>query len=106
MRKLALDRKTGQSGAEMSGKALIVGCGFTGQRAARMLLRVGWDVTATSRSPENLGWLEGLGARLERFDAAHEGCIQAAAEGAHGSPAGWPSLLQPCSPPCGECRGT
>ncbi len=83
MRKLALDRKTGQSGAEVSGRALIVGCGFTAQRAARMLLRVGWDVTATSRSPENLGWLEGLGARLERFDAARDGCIQAAAEGAH-----------------------
>ena len=67
----------------MSGRVLIIGCGFTARRAARMLLRDGWEVTATSRSPENLGWLEALGACLERFDASRDRHIQAVAEGAH-----------------------
>ena len=83
MRKLARDRQPRQSGDEVSGRALIIGCGFTARRAARMLLKDGWDVTATSRSPENLGWLEALGARLERFDASRDRRIQAVAEGAH-----------------------
>ena len=66
----------------MSRRALIIGCGFTAQRAARTLLKSGWDVTATSRSPENLAALEAAGARVVRFDAARERRIQAAAEGA------------------------
>ncbi len=66
----------------MSRHALIIGCGFTAQRAARTLLKSGWDVTATSRSPENLAALEAAGARVVRFDAARDRRIQAAAEGA------------------------
>lgn len=66
----------------MSRRALIIGCGFTAQRAARTLLKSGWDVTATSRSPENLAALEAAGARAVRFDAARDRRIQAAAEGA------------------------
>ena len=66
----------------MSRRALIIGCGFTAQRTARTLLKAGWDVTATSRSPENLAPLEAAGARLVRFDAARERRIEAAAEGA------------------------
>lgn len=66
----------------MSRRALIIGCGFTAQRAARTLLKSGWDVTATSRSPENLAALEAAGARVVRFDAARDRRIQAAAEGA------------------------
>lgn len=66
----------------MSRRALIIGCGFTAQRAARTLLKSGWDVTTTSRSPENLAALEAAGARVVRFDAARDRRIQAAAEGA------------------------
>ncbi len=66
----------------MSRRALIIGCGFTAQRAARTLLKSGWDVTATSRSPESLAALEAAGARVVRFDAARDRHIQAAAEGA------------------------
>lgn len=66
----------------MSRRALIIGCGFTAQRTARTLLKAGWDVTATSRSPENLAPLEAAGARLVRFDAARDRRIEAAAEGA------------------------
>ena len=66
----------------MSRRALIIGCGFTAQRTARMLLKAGWKVTATSRSPENLAALEAAGARLVRFDATRDRRIQAAAEGA------------------------
>ena len=66
----------------MSRRALIIGCGFTARRAARTLLKSGWDVTATSRSPENLAALEAAGARGVRFDAARDRRIQAAAEGA------------------------
>lgn len=66
----------------MSPRALIIGCGFTAQRAARTLLKSGWDVTATSRSPESLAALEAAGARVVRFDAARDRHIQAAAEGA------------------------
>lgn len=66
----------------MSRRALIIGCGFTAQRAARTLLKSCWDVTATSRSPESLAALEAAGARVMRFDAARDRHIQAAAEGA------------------------
>ncbi len=66
----------------MSRRALIIGCGFTAQRAARTLLKSGWDVTATSRSPESLAALEAAGARVVRFDAVRDRHIQAAAEGA------------------------
>ncbi len=66
----------------MSRRALIIGCGFTAQRTARTLLKAGWDVTATSRSPENLAPLEAAGARLVHFDAARDRRIEAAAEGA------------------------
>lgn len=66
----------------MSRRALIIGCGFTAQRTTRTLLKAGWDVTATSRSPENLAPLEAAGARLVRFDAARDRRIEAAAEGA------------------------
>ena len=67
----------------MSGRALILGCGFTARRTARILLGAGWEVTATSRLPENLARLKALGARLERFDAARDRCVRAAADGAH-----------------------
>lgn len=66
----------------MSRRALIIGCGFTAQRTARTLLQAGWDVTATSRSPEKLAALEAVGARLVRFDAARDRRFEAAAEGA------------------------
>ena len=67
---------------EVSGRALIIGCGFTARRTAGLLLRAGWDVTATSRTPERLASLEAQGARLIRFDAARDRRVEAVAEGA------------------------
>lgn len=66
----------------MSNRVLIIGCGFTARRTARILLKAGWDVTATSRTVENLAELETLGARLLRFDIARDQRVEAVAEGA------------------------
>ena len=66
----------------MSCRALIIGCGFTAQRTARTLLNAGWEVTATSRSPEKLAALEAAGACLLRFDAARDQRLRTLAEGA------------------------
>ena len=67
---------------KVSGRALIIGCGFTARRTADLLLRAGWDVTATSRTPERLASLEAQGVRLIRFDAARDRRVEAVAEGA------------------------
>ena len=67
----------------MPHQALIVGCGFTGRRTARLLLQRGWQVVATSRAPERLRDLQALGARVIRFDAARDTEIGASADGAH-----------------------
>ena len=63
-------------------RALIIGCGFTARRTAELLLRAGWDVTATSRTPERLAGLEALGAHPIRFDVARDRRVKALAEGA------------------------
>ena len=48
--------------------AVIVGCGYTGRRVARLLLDRGWSVTATSRNPDGLSDLRERGAVTVRFD--------------------------------------
>ncbi len=53
----------------MGQRALIVGCGFTGRRAAGLLLERGWRVSATARNPEALASLRLLGAEVHPFDA-------------------------------------
>lgn len=50
--------------------ALIIGCGYTGRRTARLLLRRGWAVTATTRNLDRLSDLRDLGARILPFDAS------------------------------------
>ncbi len=62
--------------------ALILGCGFTGTRVARLLLDGGWSVTATTRNPQSLAQLQTLGARIVAFDAGLDVRAGASAEGA------------------------
>ena len=52
---------------------LILGCGFTGQRAARRFLAHGHQVTATTRTPARLASLTQLGAHVITIEdlAAH-----------------------------------
>ena len=50
--------------------ALIIGCGYTGRRTAALLLRRGWEVTATTRNPDGLAELRELGATVLRFDVS------------------------------------
>ncbi len=64
------------------GRALIVGCGFTGTRAARLLLTAGWSVTVTTRDPRSLAGLHDQGAEVVAFDAAVDVRPKACAEGA------------------------
>ena len=65
----------------MARHALIVGCGYTGRRVATSLLQRGWSVTATSRSPQNLGEVAALGARIVRFDVSSGATVGASAAG-------------------------
>lgn len=66
----------------MARRALIIGAGFTGARAARMLLGDGWRVTATTRTPSRLEGLRALGAKVRAFDAAGSGRLDVRADGA------------------------
>ena len=50
-------------------KVLILGCGFTGQRVARLLLASGVAVVATSRDAATLNAIAALGAETLSFDA-------------------------------------
>jgi nucleoside-diphosphate-sugar epimerase len=54
---------------------LILGCGYTGQRVAPILLDRGVAVTATSRDPElpEMKQLAASGAQVVRFDAGDRG---------------------------------
>ena len=54
----------------MKKSALVLGCGYTGRRAARLLLRDGWSVVGTSRDPGRLTDLEGL--QPVEFDASED----------------------------------
>lgn len=64
------------------GRALIVGCGFTGSRVARLLLASGWHVAVTTRDPASLGDLRDRGAEVLAFDAVSDTCAPATADGA------------------------
>lgn len=66
----------------MARHALIIGAGFTGTRAARMLLKDGWRVTATTRTPSKLESLRTLGADVLAFDAGSGGSPDVRADGA------------------------
>ena len=52
----------------MAHHAVILGCGYTGKLVAQQLLKQGWRVSATTRTPENLATLERLGAEVVQFD--------------------------------------
>ena len=66
----------------MRRSALILGCGYTGQRVARFLLARGWRVTATTRSPERLADLGKRGAEVLRFEALEDARWHLPASGA------------------------
>ena len=55
---------------------LIVGCGYTGSRVARRLLRRGLPVVATSRKPNGLEDLECLGAKVTGIDFCEPGSFE------------------------------
>jgi len=56
-----------------SAPVLILGCGYTGRRLARELLRHGASVLATAREPEQLDDLARLGASVRRLDVLEPG---------------------------------
>ncbi len=66
----------------MSRRALIIGCGFTGSRTARLLLAAGWKVTVTTREPASLADIGAAGARVVAFDASADARLAAPADGA------------------------
>jgi nucleoside-diphosphate-sugar epimerase len=67
---------SGRDGRRANGApVLILGCGYTGRRAARLLLQEGRAVTATTRLPEKLGGLAEQGVCVVRLD-----CVEADAE--------------------------
>ena len=50
------------------GRALIAGCGFTGEAAARLLQAGGWEVTGVTRSEESAARLSTAGLRTVACD--------------------------------------
>ena len=66
----------------MSRRAVIIGCGYTGSRTAKVLLGRGWSVTATTRNPENLADLCRLGAGVLGFEASRDARAGVSVEGA------------------------
>ena len=80
----------------MGSKALIYGCGFTGEAFARRLLRQGWRVAGVSRSAERRAALAALGVEplaaddagaLVRAAGEADAVVAAAPPGAQGCPA-------------------
>ncbi len=55
--------------------ALILGCGYTGARAAPLLLARGYAVTATTRSPAKLEALASAGLRAVSLDLTDEDAL-------------------------------
>ena len=68
-------------GQAMSRKALIIGCGYTGRRTARLLLARGWEVTATARDRGALADLAFQGATVLRFDASSDSGVGVSSTG-------------------------
>lgn len=58
-------------------EVLILGCGYTGRRAAWMLLEKGFRVTATTRDPVKLAGLARAGARVVRLEVLEPETIAA-----------------------------
>lgn len=52
-------------------KALIVGCGYTGQEIARLLLEEGWQVTGTTYHADHLKALRELGVNPVLLELGH-----------------------------------
>jgi nucleoside-diphosphate-sugar epimerase len=67
-------------------RAVILGCGFVGARAARLLACRGWDVTGVTRSRESAARLAGEPFRAIACDIANASNLAAATE-LHGADA-------------------
>ncbi len=52
------------------GRALIVGCGFTGEAAARLLQSAGWEVIGVTRSEESAAGLSARGLQTAVCDVS------------------------------------
>lgn len=59
----------------MSGAFLILGCGYTASRVARLLLEAGSRVICTARNVAALEWLAAAGAEVLALDVAEEASI-------------------------------
>lgn len=66
----------------MRRRAIILGAGFTGRRVAALLADRGWQVKATTRSPQNLADLRNRGVDVLRFDADRDPLAEIPADGA------------------------
>jgi nucleoside-diphosphate-sugar epimerase len=58
------------------GRALIAGCGFTGQAAARLLQSAGWEVTGVTRSEESTERLSTPALRVIACDISDAGMVK------------------------------
>ncbi len=67
-------------------RAVILGCGFVGARAARLFARAGWDVVGVTRSLESAARLAGEPFRVVACDIADAASLSAATE-LHGADA-------------------
>ena len=63
----------------MRRRTLLLGCGYTGQRVARILLARGEEVIATTRRPEQLEELRRLGADVRRLELDEPATLEALA---------------------------
>jgi len=92
---------------------LILGCGYTGQRVARLFVERGIGVTATTRRPEKLAALATEGVRVKRMEVLEPetvlsvaGCVAPGVRVLHSIPVipGPEGLLDP-TPPMLEALG-
>lgn len=65
----------------MPRQAIILGAGFTGKRVAALLANRGWQVTATTRSPENLTELRDRGGDVLGFQVDRDSLADIPADG-------------------------
>jgi nucleoside-diphosphate-sugar epimerase len=57
-------------------RALIAGCGFVGEIAARLLQRYGWDVTGVTRSDESAARMSSSGLPAIACDISRADCVR------------------------------
>lgn len=74
-------------------RVLLLGCGFTGKRVARQLLKQGVRVTATTREPAQLEDLRQAGATIQRLSIDREVEPEALREFVGGDGSAWDAMV-------------